>query len=63
MTIFFKQLGRFSVLDGLLYPLHVLFFVALFLRSILRTYVSRKVSWRGRDVSTRRPPPRAESER
>lgn len=55
MTAFFKQVGRFSVLDGLLYPLHLLFFLVVFLRSLFRTYVLREVSWRGRRVATAAP--------
>ena len=50
MIVFFKQVGRFSVLDGLLYPVHVVFFFGVFLRSFVRTFFLRRVSWRGRMI-------------
>jgi len=52
MGVMFKQVGRFGVLDALVYPLHVVFLVLVFLRSLWRTYVLRRVTWRGRSIPT-----------
>ncbi|MDA1194467.1 MAG: glycosyltransferase [Planctomycetota bacterium] len=50
--LMFRMVGRFSVLCALLYPLQILFLVAVLLRSLWRTFVRKKVTWRGRDIST-----------
>lgn len=52
MAVFFKQVGDFSLLDALLYPLHAVFFALVFASSIFQTYVLRRVAWRGRRVRT-----------
>ena len=50
--VMFRQVGNFSVLCALLYPLGVLFLAVVFLRSLWRTHVRKSVTWRGRDVKT-----------
>lgn len=53
MAVYFRQVGSFSLLDAVLYPLHAVFFVLVFARSLFHTFVLRRVAWRGRRVSTR----------
>ena len=43
-----RKAGNFGALSALLYPLHLLFFLFVFLRSLMLTYVVRSVSWKGR---------------
>ena len=43
-----RRIGSFRPLTALLYPIPLLFFALLMLRSLLMTYVLRRVSWRGR---------------
>lgn len=50
MLVFFRQVGSFGVVDALLYPLHVAFFILVFVRSLYRTFLRRNVAWRGREV-------------
>jgi 4,4'-diaponeurosporenoate glycosyltransferase len=50
MAVQFRQVGTFGILDAVIYPLHVAVIALLFLTSLWRTYVRRKVRWRGRDV-------------
>ena len=45
--------GRFGVLTALAYPLLVLFFLVVFLRSLALTALRRPVRWKGRLVATR----------
>jgi hypothetical protein len=45
-----RRLGRFRWWAWALYPLPLLFFVAVFTRSLWRTHVRRSVSWRGRTI-------------
>ncbi len=47
-----RLVGNFSILNALLYPLHVLWFVTLLLRSLWFTHVLKRVTWRGRQVPT-----------
>ncbi|MDF1700356.1 MAG: glycosyltransferase [Planctomycetota bacterium] len=48
-----RQVGSFSVLCALLYPLEILFLALVLLRSLWRTHVRKSVTWRGREVATR----------
>jgi 4,4'-diaponeurosporenoate glycosyltransferase len=48
-----RRVGNFSLLDAVLYPVHVLIFVAITLRSVLHSLVRGSVSWRGRRILTR----------
>lgn len=47
------RIGSFHVLTAFLYPLPLLFFVGVFLYSLVITRWRRKVSWKGRTISTR----------
>lgn len=48
--------GSFPVLAALIYPAFVVFFVAIFLRSVVITVYRGEVRWRGRTVTTRSSP-------
>jgi len=52
MAVLFRQVGSFTVLDALLYPIHATFFTLVFASSLFQTYVLRRVAWRGRHVKT-----------
>jgi 4,4'-diaponeurosporenoate glycosyltransferase len=53
LAIQLRRVGRFSPLTAALYPIPLAFFVAVFLRSLVRTFVRRQVTWRGRTIRTR----------
>ncbi len=53
LTLLFRRIGRFGVLTAALFPIPLAFFLVVFLRSILLTFVRREVQWRGRAISTR----------
>lgn len=46
-----RRIGNFSPLPAPLFPLYLLFFIILFLYSIIRTKIIKKVRWRGREIS------------
>ncbi len=46
-----RRIGNFSPLMCLLFPVYLLFFILLFLYSIVKTKFVKKVRWRGRDIS------------
>ncbi|MEY2454501.1 MAG: 4,4-diaponeurosporenoate glycosyltransferase [Acidimicrobiaceae bacterium] len=46
-----RRIGRFGVLALVLYPIPLLAFLAIYVRSIYLTYVRKRVSWRGRDLN------------
>ena len=48
-----RRLGNYGLLTALLFPLPLVFFVAVFLVSLLRTFVFRRVSWKGRSIPAR----------
>jgi 4,4'-diaponeurosporenoate glycosyltransferase len=50
LVIMFRQVGRFGPITALCFPVLVLCFMGIFLRSLWRTYVRRAVRWRGRVV-------------
>ncbi len=52
LFVMMRQVGRFSVLCALLYPLQILFLALILLRSAWRTHVRKSVTWRGREIST-----------
>lgn len=52
LFVMMRQMGNFSVLCALLYPLEVAFLVVVLLRSFWRTHVRKSVTWRGREVPT-----------
>jgi 4,4'-diaponeurosporenoate glycosyltransferase len=45
------RIGRFSPLTAVLYPAPLLFFVALFTRSLIMQKLGLPVRWRGRTIS------------
>jgi 4,4'-diaponeurosporenoate glycosyltransferase len=45
-----RKVGNFGALSALAYPVHLLFFLFVFLRSLVLTYVVRSVSWKGRVI-------------
>ncbi|MCP3030793.1 glycosyltransferase [Halobacillus sp. A1] len=46
-----KEMGNFNVYDALLFPLHFLFFVLLFVYSLLKTFLFKQSSWKGRNIA------------
>ena len=50
LFVMFRAVGRFGLLSALLYPLHLLVFLAVFVRSLWSTHVRRSVRWRGRVI-------------
>jgi 4,4'-diaponeurosporenoate glycosyltransferase len=50
LVVMFRQVGRFGVLTALCYPVLLVFFLAVFLRSMWLTYVRRAIRWRGRVI-------------
>jgi len=49
-----RRIGNFSPFVIILYPIHVLFFVLVFINSLFRTLFVKKVSWKGRDISMKK---------
>ncbi|MGX1264192.1 4,4'-diaponeurosporenoate glycosyltransferase [Rossellomorea marisflavi] len=45
-----RMIGNFSLLDTLLFPIHLLFFILTFAHSFLQTFLKRKVQWKGRYI-------------
>ncbi|MGC9384495.1 MAG: glycosyltransferase [Kosmotogaceae bacterium] len=45
-----KPTGEYRWYDGIFYPVHFLFFVIVFFKSLYQTIFVKKVKWRGRDV-------------
>lgn len=52
LILMFGQVGRFGVTTAVLYPVPLLFFLAVFVHSLWRTHVRHSVTWRGRAIST-----------
>lgn len=52
LAVLLRRVGSFSPLTALLYPIPLAFFVGVFLRSVVLTFVRREVVWRGRRVRT-----------
>ena len=46
-----RRIGNFFPLLCLLFPVYLLFFILLFMYSIVKTKFVKKVRWRGRDIS------------
>ena len=51
-TIMARQVGSYSLLSGLLYPLLGIFFIFVYSISLFKTFFTRKVTWRGRTIDT-----------
>ncbi len=45
-----RKVGTFSILTILIYPIHLLFFVWLFIRSSIRSKQHKRVTWKGREL-------------
>lgn len=50
MYFIFRQFGRFGIGTALLYPVLYLFALVILARSVLHSYVLRRVGWRGRQI-------------
>ena len=48
-----RRLGNFGWLTALSYPISLLFFMAIFVRSLYRTLVCNSVNWKGRSIPVR----------
>jgi 4,4'-diaponeurosporenoate glycosyltransferase len=46
-----RRIGRFGVLAIALYPIPLVAFLLIYVRSIYLTYVRKRVSWKGRDLN------------
>jgi 4,4'-diaponeurosporenoate glycosyltransferase len=49
-----SRMGNYGVYTALLYPLPFVFFAAVFVISLLRTFFLREVSWKGRKINIER---------
>jgi 4,4'-diaponeurosporenoate glycosyltransferase len=52
LGVLFRRVGRFSPLSAAIYPVPLAFFVTVFLRSAVLTFVRHEVRWRGRTIRT-----------
>lgn len=52
LVAMFRRVGRFGVWTAVLYPVLLVVFVGVFVRSLWRTHVRRSVTWRGRMIAT-----------
>jgi 4,4'-diaponeurosporenoate glycosyltransferase len=48
--VLLRLVGRFGVITALVWPLPLVVFVGLFVRSVWRRVLRREVTWRGRQV-------------
>ena len=55
LAVLFRRVGNFSPITALAFPVLVVFFVGVFVRSLWRTYVRRSVRWRDRQIELRAP--------
>lgn len=53
LAVMARRFGKFGIVSALMYPLHTTVFVAVALRSVLRSALLGRVDWRGRSVATR----------
>jgi 4,4'-diaponeurosporenoate glycosyltransferase len=47
-----RRIGNFGFLTALLFQIPLLFFIVLFFSSLLRIFVIRRVTWKGREIKT-----------
>lgn len=47
-----RRIGRFGCWPVVLYPVPLVFFMAVFARSLVLTYLRKEVTWRGRTIRT-----------
>lgn len=45
-----KKIGDYNILDAFIYPVHFSFFLAIFTVSLLKTFVLKRVTWKGRTI-------------
>ncbi len=57
LGLMFRQVGSFGAVTALLFPTVLIFFMAVFVRSLYCTHIRHSVEWRGRSISTA--PPRS----
>lgn len=50
--VLLARIGRFSAFAALAYPVPLLFFLGVFLWSLLTTHVFKRVAWKGRRIAT-----------
>ena len=50
LLVMFRQVGRFGPVTALLYPVLIVCFFGVFIRSLWRTHVRRAIRWRGRVI-------------
>jgi len=50
----FSRMGNYGFYTALLYPLPFVFFAAIFIISLLRTFFLHEVSWKGRKIDIER---------
>jgi len=53
VAVMSRRIGNFGVISALLYPLHTIVFVAVAVRSLVRSVLVGRVAWRGRTIVTR----------
>jgi 4,4'-diaponeurosporenoate glycosyltransferase len=46
----YRRIGSFGLHSALLFPIHLLFFAAVFMRSLALTFLLKRVSWKGRRI-------------
>ena len=51
MFFMLRLIGQFSIATSLFYPVHVLFFVFVFVRSLFLMVFKKSVNWKGRTFS------------
>jgi 4,4'-diaponeurosporenoate glycosyltransferase len=49
-TVMARQVGRYNLLSGLLYPFLGIFFIFVYVSSLFKTFLMRRVTWRGRTI-------------
>lgn len=52
VRLFAAKTGAFSLLTGIFYPVHILFFVFIMLRSNYKRLTGKTVSWKGRKIKS-----------
>jgi 4,4'-diaponeurosporenoate glycosyltransferase len=49
-----RRLGNFGPVSAAMYPVHLVFFAFVFVRSLFLTHLLRRVTWKGREIAWRR---------
>ncbi len=47
-----KRVGNFGIISALLFPVHIFFFVFVFVYSLIKTFLFKSVNWKGRRIKT-----------